>query len=427
MSKKKLFIIIIAIIAALSLILTAVLIFAFSNSQKPLVASRPYDNVLTLRQAEEDLDFMYNCVKDNHPCYLDGSGLDKIFEQAYNEAKIKLSDGMTVTELWAVGAEMYCSLQDGHTIMTYNVTRSLEDPERLSGGTVVSVDGVPTEELLSRFKRYFPYEPQVEFYAESTLGTAIQLESWLTLMGIDTSDGVIIGLETENGVEEINFSLVFPKGTASTDSSEPYFSYSVDEKSAMGIFTLDECIVSDEYKAALESFFKEVSEKRADAVVVDLRNNGGGNSLVINEFMKFIDVESYYTFGGVDVRKGNVIIGNKPELTKNKKNDYAFSGKLYALTSNNTFSSAMDFAVVISDNGIGKIVGEIPGNMPTCYGDKLTFQAPNSGLLCSVSYKKFYRVDRSKDDIPLIPDIEADASDNGAVFEAVVNDAHPEN
>ncbi len=421
MSKKKLFIIIGAVVLTIAVAVT--LFFIFGNKSVPLVASQPYDMALTLEQAEEDLAFIYDCVKDNHPCYLDESGLDITFDEAYAEAQSKLYEGMTVTDLWAVSAEMYCTLNDGHTIMTYRNTRTLENPERLSKGKVLSVDGVSGKELLERFKRYFPYEPQVEFYAESMLGTAMQQESWLVLMGIDTTDGVVIELETENGVEAVNFAFAYPENTAVSAESAPYFSYSVDEISAMGIFTLDECIVSDEYKAALESFFKEVTEKNADIVVVDLRNNGGGNSQVINEFMKYIDVESYYTFGGVDMRWNGFLVKNKATSTKNQKGDYVFSGKLYALTSHNTFSSAMDFAVTISDNGIGRIVGEAPGNMPTCYGDKLTFQAPNSGLLCNVSFKKFYRVDRTKNDIPLIPDIEMDSSEKQALLNAVISDA----
>ena len=77
---------------------------------------------------------------------------------------------------------------------------------------------------------------------------------------------------------------------------------------------------------------------------------------------------------------------------------------MYALTSQYTFSSAMDFATVIQDNGIGKVIGETPGNMPTAYGDKLSFQLPESKLLLGVSYKKFYRVDIDKSEEPLIPD-----------------------
>ena len=70
----------------------------------------------------------------------------------------------------------------------------------------------------------------------------------------------------------------------------------------------------------------------------------------------------------------------------------------------------MDFATVIQDNGIGKVIGETPGNMPTAYGDKRGFQLPESKLVLSVSYKKFYRVDINKSIEPLIPDytVEAD-------------------
>ena len=48
--------------------------------------------------------------------------------------------------------------------------------------------------------------------------------------------------------------------------------------------------------------------------------------------------------------------------------------------------------------------------MPTAYGDKLGFQLPESKLVLSVSYKKFYRVDINKSIEPLIPDytVEAD-------------------
>ena len=81
------------------------------------------------------------------------------------------------------------------------------------------------------------------------------------------------------------------------------------------------------------------------------------------------------------------------------------------LTSQYTFSSAMDFAMVIHDNGIGKVIGEIPGNMPTAYGDKLGFQLPESKLVLSVSYKKFYRVDINKSEEPLIPDCTVNADE----------------
>ena len=287
--------------------------------------------------------------------------------------------------------------------------------------------------MLERFSMVFPCEPQVAFYRKTMLGYAVCRESWLRLLGVDISNGVTMAFETDEGEKTFDFPPYSEEsGAVQEESGESFYGYIIDEENSAGIFRLDKCTVTEGYKQELSRFFREVKEKDIRRIAVDLRNNGGGNSDVIIEFMKYIDADSYYLFGGVDVRMGDILIVNKAEPQINQKSEcafridgengdgkYAYNGRLYALTSNYTFSSAMDFAVAISDNGLGKIVGEIPGNMPTCYGDKLTFQAPNSKLLCSVSYKKFYRIDRSKDNSPLIPDIEVPAEE---AEEAFIND-----
>ncbi len=401
------------IVIAAVMITAGIVLSLGDGGNQPFPSSQPYDKTLTLEEAREDLHYMYQCVYNTHPCYLDGSGLDINFDEAYKAARQKLTDNMTVAELWAVGAEMYTSIHDGHTIITYKGSRTANDCHKLSDCVVRSVDGIAGSELLERFKKYFPYELQVEFYAENMLGTYLIYESWLTLLGIDTADGVVYGVEKEGKTEKIE--LFFDESdngenAATVETEEKaYYSYTVNKKYNDAVFVLDDCIVTDGYKNALAEFFGAVKENNIENVIIDLRNNGGGNTMVIREFLRYIDTDSYHLTGGVDVREGNRIISYPIVTETNDKAENAFSGKLYALTSNYTFSSAMDFAVVISDNNLGTVVGEIPGNMPTSYGDKLTYQCKNSGLLCSVSFKKFYRVDKSKNDIPLIPDIEVDA------------------
>lgn len=434
---KKFFIIpfLCAVLLAAGIVIALLCINRNSN----FTDSLPLDTVLTMEQAQKDLEFMYNTVRDKHICYIDGSGLDKVFDNAYQEARERLSacDTVTVRDLWEIGAEMYCSLEDGHTIITYNGGEVYYNPEA-EEGKLISVNGIPVEELLERFSKVFPCEPQVDFYRKNILGVAVCRESWLGLLGVDLSNGLTMTIETDEGEKTLVFSPYSEESGADPESGaerESFYGYTIDEENSAGIFRLDECTVTEGYKQALSDFFREVKEKDISRVAVDLRNNGGGNSDVIIEFMKYIDVSDYYLFGGVDVRLGGMLIENKAELNTNQKSEYAFSldnsenndgkyaynGRLYALTSNYTFSSAMDFAVVISDNGLGKIVGEIPGNMPTCYGDKLSFQAPYSKLICGVSYKKFYRIDRSKDDSPLIPDIEVPAKE---AQEAFINDRY---
>ena len=69
-------------------------------------------------------------------------------------------------------------------------------------------------------------------------------------------------------------------------------------------------------------------------------------------------------------------------------------------------SSAMDFATAFR---ITDCTAEIPGNMPSSYGDILYFQMPNSLLIFTVSYKYFIRPDATKSNLPLLPDVQVPA------------------
>ena len=49
--------------------------------------------------------------------------------------------------------------------------------------------------------------------------------------------------------------------------------------------------------------------------------------------------------------------------------------------------------------------------MPLSYGDISVFKLPNSGIYLYVPYILYHRIDMSKEDIPLIPDIKCGAND----------------
>lgn len=403
MKKKRVIIPIIAVFAA-AVIVTAVLFICRFTRQIEFTDNLPMNSVLTAEQALEDFDYIYRKISENHPCFLDGSGLDKAIAAEYEKQRqvLESDSEITVKFLWRSASVMCHTLGDAHTIVTPIIDEYAEDWNVITGGTVLSIDGVPCGELLEDFRTIFSYEPQVDFYADHMFGQIILQKSWLELLGIDTSDGVDYELQTDSGTVTKHCGFV-SEISAESDSGK-ICEYTVDKDHSVGIFTLYACDLSDEYKNMLAKFFADIDEYGIENVAVDLRENGGGNSLVINEFMKYVNVDEYRVFGGTDVRQGGRLKSYSSELEKNKKKDNVFGGNLYVLTSNYTFSSAMDFSVAVSDNKIGRIIGETPGNMPTAYGDKLTFQCPNSGLLISVSYKKFHRVDSTKDELPLIPD-----------------------
>ena len=77
--------------------------------------------------------------------------------------------------------------------------------------------------------------------------------------------------------------------------------------------------------------------------------------------------------------------------------------------------------MLIQDNGIGKVVGEASGNLPSSYGDIVEFILPESGLYMQVSIKKWYRVDTSKNEEPVEPDIPCDPNKAIEVLEDMLD------
>lgn len=379
------------------------------DAQTDFEPTLPLDTRLSSEQAQKDLKYVYDTVRAKHPLFLIDDGAEKRFGDVYIKLRRELmdKDSVTVKELWEKSAELVCTLDDAHTIVTVSGTEYVNGGNEISkaynDGTLVSIDGISADSMKEHFKKVFPCEPQVSFYADYMFGVVLEYGSWLTLLGADVSDGIDVVI----GENAKHFDMTDEEPAR---KQLELCSYKIDKENSLGVFTLNRCEMSAEYTDRLSEFFSAVRDNNIGNIAVDLRSNGGGTTEVINEFLRYINISDYKLFGGTDIRIGGNLISYRDEITPNKHVENAFDGNVYVLTSQYTFSSAMDFATVIQDNGIGKVIGEIPGNMPTAYGDKLGFQLPESKLVLSVSYKKFYRVDINKSIEPLIPDytVEAD-------------------
>lgn len=190
----------------------------------------------------------------------------------------------------------------------------------------------------------------------------------------------------------------------------PFVEYELRPQDDAAVFTLRSCDFTDEYRATVKAFFEEVEQAGIQNVIVDLRGNGGGNSNVGTEFIRYLPVDEYAGWDSA-IRFGSILYKNENVRRFNEKLEPQFIGKVYVLMNVHTYSAAMDFAMLIGDNDLGTLVGEPSGNMPRGYGDALDFMLPNSKLAVSVSFKKWERVDKSLSDRPLEPDIPVESGD----------------
>lgn len=401
--------------------------------------SRSLDTVLSSVQAEKDLKVFWNSVKGHHPAFLDGSKeKTQKMQELYESHLARFTDvtaeknGITILELWRACSQILNVLHDGHTSIFWKTddTKWIHDITQLEEyGLPVAVDSFSTEELLEKFKNYNSYETDYGI-EQSFYNEYLFREDTLRLCGVDTSDGVVFKYKYEipqndgisiNAECEYLYQFVSQKDIIRPKPEEKEFVdvepeekkwvyYTIDKESSLGIFTLESCIYNQEYCDTLKSFFDEVFEYNIQNIAVDLRNNGGGSSYVANEFMKYIDVDGYNSWGYA-VRYGPFLIGDDTIYIENQKAEKTFSGDLFILTNVKSYSSAMDFAMVIADNDLGYIVGEPSGNKPEGYGDCLFFMLPNSKLCMSVSFKIWKRIDQTKKDKLIECDYPCDPND----------------
>lgn len=145
------------------------------------------------------------------------------------------------------------------------------------------------------------------------------------------------------------------------------------------------------------------------------RNNSGGNSAVVDEFLRYVDVDAYDSFSG-DVRWSAIALEQRqapgeprfeparPVRRKNVRRSEPppFAGQLFVLVGPATSSSGNWFAGIVHDNRLGTLVGEATGNAPSSYGDILHLSLANSALEYTLSFERWVRPDPSLDPAPCL-------------------------
>lgn len=370
--------------------------------------TKDYDITVSYKDAIRDIDYAVKYVKKDHPIFLKGTPDE--FDTAYSKAvsELKKCDSITVSLLWQKLQNILATLKDGHTCtyasyMNYHYMKYIAGM-REKGFYLAKVNGVTLDNLFSQRCNQLSYD--TKSWGMETMEEYLSSMEGLSFLGIPVTGDVTFTYENDDGdTEDITCKkedfltyeeyIAYNNISEDDNSGESFVTYTIDEDNSLALLTLTACRYNEEYINCIKKMFAEVKEKGIRNVAVDLRDNGGGNSTVANEFIKYLDVPKYkiatdrWRFGFLNLK-------NNLNIVKNQKNsNYVFNGKVYLLTSTSTFSSAMEFAEYIKDNELGTIIGEAPGNNAYGYGEIAIFQLPASRLNLQVSTKQFYRADAS--------------------------------
>ncbi len=383
----------------------------------------------------EDLEYLRNIINNVHPSTIEPLGEPK--NELINDAIHNISENMSIEDFYFIIKKILVSLGDAHT----DTFEKISDDEKTSkieylwlsdglyigkdikglkkGDKILAIEDKNTEDILNELSTIVSHE---NLYWVKAMGEIhLNTEAYVNYLGLKNQNDEMVFKVLRNGeeiLETINFKEIIG------DIPSPIYNrrsnnYKLLENENLAIIEINTCVNDGAYRTLLKNFFMEVNKKNIDNIVIDLRNNTGGNSTVIDEFINYLPVEKYKS-NGIYVRyseETNEILESDYDkntlrfrditeiIPESKPKDLIFNGDIYILTSKYTFSSGNDFAVIFQDNNLGTIVGEPTGNAPNCYGDLLDFTLPKSKINFTISYKKFLRPNKEIKTNFLEPDV----------------------
>ncbi|MDV4152085.1 S41 family peptidase [Clostridium sp. AL.422] len=390
------------------------------------------DKELSKEEVKEDIENIIDIVEKTHPIFL-----EEVPEKYYNSKKEILSvsnSSMTVGSLQKEISKYLSSIEDGHTSLRWsenmflNVEWKYKDgklilldkDKKLTNKRIKKIGNVDIDRIVQIVQETFP--------AENSIAEARNIERYskekYSLESIGVNNNNNINLTIENGEKEENLEVKFNEATDESNSDYSIYIKKIDEET--GYIRLGIC----EINSYLEAVLIDIGEYRNQGInnfIIDVTDNPGGNSTACSMILEALDIEAGH-YGSV-IRFSPLAQEQRGYLRKSGNISYKSNNKvvknddinLYVLTNEATFSSAQMLCVWVSDGNLGTLVGRPSSNMPSSYGDVLTYQLKNSKLIGQVSHKKWTRPDISKDSEPILePDIYVEYGDD--ILEVALKD-----
>jgi hypothetical protein len=391
------------------LLFSLVLIPACSSDHK-----RPEfeDPIFPLEQLQEDFTQLRNMLELLHPAvyrYSSEAEMDAMFDSAYQS----LQDEMSLLEFYRVLAPVVAGVNCGHTWTTLPVEwfDALEQSGLFFPYGVVFLDD-----------RAYVYQDYSET-SELELGTEILS---INERPIDTiQDTIMAGLETDGSnvtgklivmkwafrffyltlvehSETFDLSILAPgeqqpqskiidgepvpevrqRAREQSPFPEPLL-YELLAEPNTALLTVNTFLISNapDYSTFLRDSFQDMIDNQVENLIIDLRNNGGGDPPFSADLLAYLMSEPFTYFAASS---------GYPELLQPMDpHDIHFSGNVFALIGGGCFSSTNHFLSLVKHHGLATLVGEETAGSYYCSASSTETTLHNSSIRAMVAKSVF--------------------------------------
>ncbi|TND07803.1 MAG: peptidase S41 [Bacteroidetes bacterium] len=409
---------------------------------------------LTVSEAQEDFKILRRALEERHP------GIDRYrepgaFQQALNTAEAQINKPLAVNEFFAVLSPVIDVLDCGHTEIQVPKTEvdALRKTAKLLpfkfgidknhlfirlsydadttlgvGLDVIRINGHSTDSLLRAWHGFFSSDGYNETM-QNRSGESIFREYYAVFA--EQPDSFLLelrnhrsGKESRIRVSHLTYPQLEKRYNARFERNGPpkklalYFIDSTTAVMNIETFQGKELRKSHaHFRRFVKKSMRELERRHCRRLVIDLRDNTGGNvnlgiflyRRIAKENFRYIDSATVPTkkpirfhrytdksflfnlnFLAVKKRDGKCIYRIHHLTKTHKPVSTAFGGEVFVLTNGLTFSNASNFAALVKYQKRGMIVGEEPGGaMNGCSGmTYFNVKLPNSKLVVRIPLAK---------------------------------------
>ena len=201
----------------------------------------------------------------------------------------------------------------------------------------------------------------------------------LKYFGLSQADEIELEVELENGrrqtvkMRPVSYkdyvAAEQPAGPVPLYRSRPdenyWYEYLEDQKVVYLNYSSCRQMRDKPFEIFAKEFWDFVQNREVNKLVIDIRENRGGSSTILDPFIKEV-----------------------------KNSDFNRQGKLYVIIGKDTFSSAVLNAISLKQKTRAYFVGEATGGEPNHYGEVKQFKLPNSEITIRYSTKYFHWLDQ---------------------------------
>lgn len=429
---------------------------------------------------QKDLLLFIDMLKTTHPAFVDVSkypmNIDSILLQEYK----KLSKCHTKNEFKIQLKSMLSMLKDGHTYVsllqesnpkTYPVNIFCDEDKfyvesidsiniSVLGEEIDSLNNMPVSKIIKDFSlviecdnqnelqnklpRYLKipeYWQSLYLYSGSTLNIKLKNGTSIILSSVPTKTLISVNKKTFDNIYTMPNSSLFSYKFIN-EICYFQFNHCLDYNTLLCQWFLEngdslssspsqkemeKAIASyPKFDIFLDSMFMNMKMNDIQMLVVDVRNNKGGNSALCTQLLAYLyPIDSLMEYNQ-SIHNSDFLKQHYPALFSeeekekedkineklsiffsiNKDQRKIFKGRTIFIQGRHTFSSAGSLVVSATDNQIGLIIGGKSSYRPCNYGDIIEWKLPNTNTEGGISFRYFERPDKSKcDETELIPDV----------------------